>query len=74
MAVMSVRCYVLGAKVPAVVDFEGFVTSIICPQYEESTHLCRLKEGARSGGPLSQLLERVEEDTLDRRGTRCDLL
>ena len=74
MPIISVRCYVLGASVPAVADFEGFVTSIVCPQYEASTHLCRLKESALSGGPLSQLLQRVEEDTLDRRGTRCDLL
>jgi hypothetical protein len=74
MPIISVRCYVLGASVPAVADFEGFVTSIICPHYEASTHLCHLKEEAQSSGPLSQLVQRVEENTLDRRGTRCDLL
>jgi hypothetical protein len=65
---------VLGADVIRVSDMEGSVTRVICPELESSAGLCRLKRDALSGGPLSQLVTRLEEDTLDVRGTRCDLL
>ncbi len=73
MAITSVRCTVLGADVTRVTDFEGQPTTIICAEYERPTGLCRLKRNALEGGPLSQLLERVEERTLDSRAIRCDL-
>lgn len=73
MAIVSVRCAVLGANVTRVTDLEDEVTALICPEYEEPTGICRLKNNARQGGPLSQLLERVSEDTLDTRTTRCNL-
>lgn len=73
MPVTSVRCPVLRANVTRVTDFEGDPTAIICPEYDEPTGICRLKRNALDGGPLSQLLERVEESTLGSRGTRCDL-
>lgn len=73
MAIVSVRCAVLGANVTLVTDLEDEVTALICPEYEEPTGICRLKKNAGQGGPLSQLLERVSEDTLDTRTTRCNL-
>ena len=73
MAIVSVRCQVLGASVTRVTDLEGEVTALICPEFEEPTGICRLKKNARQGGPLSQLLERVSEDALETRTTRCNL-
>ena len=73
MAVTAIRCPVLGAEVGRVTDLEGRVLQIICDEYEQDG-TCRLKTSARRGGPLSQLLERVSEHTLDTPGTVCSLL
>ena len=73
MAIVSVRCPVLGASVTQLMDLENEVTTLICSAYEEPTGICRLKKNARQGGPLSQLLERVSEETLETRTTRCHL-
>jgi hypothetical protein len=70
MAMNSIRCPVLGARITQVTDLEGIVTRIICPEYE-SDGTCRVKKSVREGGPLAQLLERVSEDTLDTRSTLC---
>lgn len=73
MAISSIRCPVLGAHVTRVTDLEGNVTRIICAEYDQSDGSCRLKKSAREGGPLTQLLERMSEDTLDTRSTLCVL-
>jgi hypothetical protein len=73
MPIIAVRCHVLGGLVTRVTDLEGAVTRILCPAYDESSGLCRRLESAQNGGPLSQLLERVAENRLDRRTTRCEL-
>jgi hypothetical protein len=73
MPITSVHCHVFGANVTRVTDIEGTVTRLICPAFEKPTGLCRIRRDAMTGGPLSQLLERVAEDTLDVRSTRCDL-
>jgi hypothetical protein len=73
MSVSLVRCQVLGADVTRVTDLEGAVTHLMCPEYQQSTGSCRLMTKARGGGPLSQLLERVTEGTLDQHGTQCHL-
>jgi hypothetical protein len=73
MAITSVSCPVARTTVTRVTNFEGETTSVICPEYEEPSGICRLKMSAREGGPLSQLLERLSEDTLDRRSVRCHL-
>jgi len=73
MGINLVRCPVLGANITRVTDLEGETTKIICAEYDEPTRTCRLKAGAFQGGMLSQLLERVAEDTLDTRNTRCVL-
>ena len=73
MSIYSTYCPVLQATVTRVADFEGTVTRVFCPEYEPSTRSCRVKMQASGGGPLSQLLERLAEGTLDHRGYRCDL-
>ena len=73
MAITSVTCPVAHSMVTRVTTFEGETTRVICPEYEEPSGICRLKMSAREGGPLSQLLDRLSEDTLDRRSMRCEL-
>jgi len=72
MAMTSIRCAVLGADVTCVTDLEGAVLKVICDQYADDG-TCRLKASALRGGPLTQLLERVSEHTLDTHGTLCSL-
>ena len=73
MPMTTVRCHVLGATVTCISDLEGEVSRINCPEYEESTGLCRILSDADTAGPLSRLLERVADDGLTRRGSRCHL-
>lgn len=73
MPIASVRCPVSGANVTRVTDFEGEPTLIVCAQYDEPTGICRLKQGAADGGPLSEFLERVSEETLASKSLLCDL-
>ena len=73
MPITTLLCHTLRANVTRVMDFEGHVTRLICPEYDEPTGLCRIRREGRSGGPLSQLLERMDEDTLDRTDARCPL-
>ena len=74
MAIKSTYCHVREGQVTVVTDLEGAVVRLICPEYDESSGSCRIRTGVLSGGPLSQLLERVEEDTLDKPAVRCALL
>ena len=71
MAIRSIRCPVLGANVTRVTDLEGETTKIICAEYDRRTGTCRLKRNVSQGGLLSQLLERVSEDTLNTKSMRC---
>ncbi len=73
MAMTSILCPVLGGHVTRITDFEGNVTRVICEEYEEPRGTCRLRKTVLEGGPLTRLLERVSEDTLDRSGTLCVL-
>jgi hypothetical protein len=73
MAINLVRCPVLGGNVTRISDLEGATTKIICAEYERSTGTCRMKRTATQGGMLSQLLERMSENTLDSKNTRCVL-
>jgi hypothetical protein len=69
---VSAQCPVLHGEVNRLMDLEGHVERVFCPEYVEAGE-CRLKREAMTGGPLSQLFERLHEHTLDHRGTRCDL-
>lgn len=73
MPITPVHCQVFGGNVTRVTDIEGSVTRLICPAFESPTGVCRIRRDALSGGPLSQLVARVAEDTLSVRSIRCDL-
>src|SRR4249919_1425534 len=68
----TVYCHEWRGHITLETDREGVVRRVICPKYEHSTGLCRLRHGTLEGGPLSQLLERVAGNTLNARTTRCD--
>lgn len=74
MTITSVRCHVSREKVVRVSDFEGAVARINCPYLEAASRLCRVKRDAHIAGPLGEFLERTDEETLDSRGDRCELL
>ena len=73
MSITLTWCHVLGTTVTRVTDLEGWVERVICPHYDEANRTCTLRADAFSAGPLGQLLERVAEDTLASRGSRCEL-
>ena len=73
MGITTVRCHVLGANVTRVLDFEGTVTRVICPEYQAPEGLCRRRSAAAQAGPLARLLERREEETLAEHGVMCVL-
>ena len=74
MSLTTTRCHVSHQPVTCVTDLEGCVVRVICDAFEEAGGVCRIKRGVDRGGPLAQLLDRVEEQTLDTRNIRCDLL
>jgi hypothetical protein len=73
MAMNAIHCSVLGGDVTVVTDFEGTVAQVICPEYDTSRDVCRLKERALEGGRLAQFLERAAAHGLDSRSTSCHL-
>ena len=73
MSITTVRCHVLGTTVTCVTDLEGNVARVVCPDFDQATGACRVKQRALTGGPLAQLLGRVADNTLAAHGTRCDL-
>ena len=73
MRLETVDCPLLGAHVTRVVDFEGLVDHVICPQYQRPQGTCRLKRAAGTGGPLSRLLKRVEGDLAPDGAVTCSM-
>ncbi|HEY7288558.1 MAG TPA: hypothetical protein VH583_01890 [Vicinamibacterales bacterium] len=73
MATTTIRCPVAQRDIDCEADFEGMITRVFCTELDERTGICRLKRNALEGGPLTQLLERVSEHTLDSRGLTCGL-
>jgi hypothetical protein len=73
MAITMIRCPVAQRSVICDVDLEGTITKVLCPELEERTEICRLKRNELEGGPLSRLLQRASDHTLDRCGLTCDL-
>ena len=74
MSITTVRCPINDTVVSRIVDFEGGVARVICPSFDSATGECRAKRRALEGGRLSQLLERVAEQTLATRSVRCVML
>ena len=73
MSITTVRCPVLGSTVTRIIDFEGTVSRVICPEYQMAEGTCRLKSAVACGGPLSRLLGRRDEETLAEHGITCGL-
>ncbi len=73
MAINSGWCRVLHARFTTITTLEGEVTTVVCPEFDASSKSCRVKMPSGQGGPLSQLLERVREESLTHADTRCDL-
>jgi hypothetical protein len=67
-----VYCHERRGNITLETDLDGVVRRVICPKYENSTGLCRLRHNTLEGGPLSQLLERAAGNSLNARTTRCD--
>ena len=75
MSIVTVYCPVSQQTIARVVDFEGAATNVICDAFVSANRTCGLKRHVDDGGPLSRLLERVAEHTLDqRRSCRCDFI
>jgi hypothetical protein len=72
MRIETVRCPVIGTPVNRLLDFEGMVDRVICPEYE-SGGTCRLKRAAAADAPLARLLERVQEGTIAEHTATCSL-
>ena len=72
MGMKSVYCHERRGNITLETDPNGVVCRVICPKYENSTGLCRLRHDTMEGGPLSQLLERVAGNSLNARTTHCD--
>jgi hypothetical protein len=73
MRIETVRCQVLGTNVTRVVDFEGAIDRVICPEYKRPDGSCRLKRAAGTGGPLSRLVARVDDDMVTDGAVMCGL-
>jgi hypothetical protein len=63
MRVETVRSPVIGTTFTRLLDFEGTVDRVICPEYQAGG-TCRLKQETAADAPLSRLLERVQEGTV----------
>lgn len=73
MRIETVSCPVLGTMVTRVVDLEGRVDRVICPEYQASTRTCRVKRTAGTAPPLSRLLQRVHDNTVAEHTATCSL-
>ena len=73
MRIDIVRCPTLGTNVTRVVDFEGWVDHVICPEYRRADGSCRLKRAVARDGPLSRLLHRVGDDLAVADTVTCSL-
>lgn len=74
MAVETLWCLVRQTVVERVVDDEGRVLSVICPEFNGVFSTCHLKGGVLNDEALSQLVERVPSHPLDHPAGRCVFL
>jgi hypothetical protein len=72
MRIETVRCPVIGRTVTRLLDFEGTVERVICPEYQ-TAGTCRLKKASAADPPLTRLLERVQEGTVAEHTVACSL-
>ena len=72
MVIDSVWCPVLHGRLTRITTLEGEVIRVVCPEFDDSSKTCGVKKAVGLGGPLSQLVERVTEESLAHPDTRCD--
>ena len=73
MRLETVRCALVGTPVTRLVDFEGSVDRVICPEYQASGRTCRLKQAAATAPPLSRLLQRIDKEVVAEHTSTCSL-
>jgi hypothetical protein len=73
MALITNYCCVLQGNVTRVIDIDGEVVSVICPEFETQRGICHVKESAFQGGMLSELFRRADGTPLDNPVPRCTL-
>ena len=71
MATESLWCLVRGTVVERVLDDEGRVRLVICPEYDGRAATCHLKGGILNNGARLPPVEQVPDDPLDRPAARC---
>lgn len=74
MAVESIWCLVRATVVERLLDDDGRVISVICPEFCGNTASCRLQGGALDDRALSQLVERVPSHPLQHPAGRCAII
>ena len=65
------RCAVGDNVVTLVTDFEGTVTSVICPDYDYANGVCARRRLGNDSGALTNFLERVSPHTAPDELNRC---
>jgi hypothetical protein len=73
MALTSSWCCVLQKNVTRVTNLEGEIVSVVCPEFEVPTGICRLKKSAFQGGLLSEFLRHADENAIENPEPRCTL-
>ena len=74
MAVESLWCLVSATVVERIVDDDGRVTSVICPEFCGPSATCRLKGGVLDDHILSELVEQVPSHPLHHPAGRCAII
>jgi hypothetical protein len=74
MAIESLWCLVRHTIVERVVDDEGRVVAVVCPEFDCRLSTCHLKAGALTDEQLSQLVEHAPDHPLQHPAGRCVLL
>lgn len=69
--IQTAYCHVINDDVTLLVDMEGAISSVVCPDYDPVGHVCRRKRRDLGDGPLAQLIDRSSEHRLAERGERC---
>ena len=71
MAVETLWCLLRQTVVDRVVEEDGRVTAVLCPEYNGRADSCQLKSGVLDDEALSQLVEHVPDHPLEHSAARC---
>jgi len=70
----ALRCPIRHTAVVRVTDVRAGTDTVVCPEYEEPTGICRLKEEALSDPSRSPLVDRLSGERRGAGPARCSLL